>query len=46
VGATKLAHGSVELFGSFEVADVSRPRYHDELRIGDRSLELACDAER
>jgi len=33
VGARRLAHGIVELFGSFEVADVSRRGDHSELRI-------------
>jgi len=31
----KLAQGIVELFGSFEVADMSRRGDHSELRIGD-----------
>jgi len=35
VGTTKLAQGIVELFGSFEVADMSRRGDHSELRIGD-----------
>src|SRR6266550_3865066 len=45
VGTTKPAHGSVELFGSFEVADVSSPGDDDELRIADRPFELACGSE-
>jgi hypothetical protein len=44
VSAAELADGSVELFGSFEAADVSRPADHHELRIGDRSLELLAFA--
>ena len=45
-GATELAHGLVELLGLLEVADVTGTGDHDELRVRDRLLELACDAER
>jgi hypothetical protein len=42
----ELAHGLVELLGLLEVADVTGTGDHDELRVRDRLLKLACDAER
>src|SRR5688572_6563423 len=46
VGAAELAHGLVDLLGPLEIAELARARDHDELRVRDRVLELACDAER
>lgn len=46
VHATELPHGYVELLRSLEVAEMSGLRDHDERRVEDRLLELACDAER
>src|SRR5215203_5796050 len=46
VGAAELAHGLVELLRPLEVADVPGAGDHYELRVRDRLLEAACDAER
>lgn len=40
VGAAETAHGTAELLGALQVADVPRARYHDQLGIRDRFLEL------
>jgi len=45
VSAAELADGVVEQLRHLQVAHVTGARDHDELRIGDRVLELAGDAE-
>ena len=46
VGAAELGDRVVEQLWRLEVAHVTGARDYDELRIGERVLELACDAER
>jgi hypothetical protein len=44
--AAELADGVVERFGLLEVAQVTGAGDHDEVRVGDRVLEAASDAQR
>ena len=46
MGAAELPHGLVDAFGLLEVADVTAIGNHNQVRGGNRVLELARDAER